>query len=158
MCIHPGCMLKFDTRIRFKLQRCYRAIPPAVSLLISLSRCCPLPFSHTLVSLSEPPYSLHKYVWALALLKKGVMFSDDKNWFPISSTMTASFPATQAIWPTLLRLPGAVDQGDSCLHLRPRSLRSERERFTPSFHSGCLHQKLVLSFGEFKILALFLDR
>lgn len=32
--------------------------------------------------------------------------------------MTASFRATQAIWPTLLRLPGAVDQCDSCLHLR----------------------------------------
>lgn len=69
--------------------------------------------------------SLHKYVWAVVQLKKRVMFSDDKNWFPISSTMTASFPATQAIWPTLLRRSRAVDQGDSCLHLRPCSLRSE---------------------------------
>lgn len=42
--------------------------------------------------------------------------------------MTASFPATQAIWPTSLRLPGAVDQGDSCLHLRLGSLRSEGDR------------------------------
>lgn len=70
--------------------------------------------------------SQHKCVWALARRKKGVMFRDGKNWFPISSTMTASFPATQAIWPTLLRLLGAVDQGDSCLHLRPHSLRSEK--------------------------------
>lgn len=103
--------------------------------------------------------SQHKYVWALALLKKGVMFSDGKNWFPISSTMTASFPATQAIWPTLLRLLGAVDQGDSCLHLRPRSLRSEREwkRNVLSLHRCCLDQKLFPSFREFWIWTLFVN-
>lgn len=47
------------------------------------------------------------------------VFSDDRNWFPISTTMTASFPATQTIWPTLPRQRAVVDQGDSCLHLSP---------------------------------------
>lgn len=62
------------------------------------------------------------------MMEKGVMFHDDKNGFPISFTMTASFLATQAIWPTFLRLPGALDQGDSCLHLRLCSLSSKSER------------------------------
>ena len=82
------------------------------------------------------------------------MFSDGKNWFPISSTMTASFPATQAIWPTLLRLPGAVDQGDSCLHLRPHSLRSEKawkRNVLSIFYYCCLDQKLILSYREYKL-------
>lgn len=100
--------------------------------------------------------SLHNYIWALALLKKGVMFSDDKNWFPISSTMTASFPATQAIWPTLLRLPGAVDQGDSCLHLRPLSLRSQRERLTLRLSVDGASITLVISCRESRICTCFL--
>lgn len=50
--IHPGCMLKFDTRVWFKLPR-YLAIPPAVSFLVSVSCSCPFPFSYTVVSLLE---------------------------------------------------------------------------------------------------------
>lgn len=50
--------------------------------------------------------------------KKGrIIFSDDKNWFPISFRMAALSQAAQAIWSTLLRRPGAVDQADSCRNL-----------------------------------------
>lgn len=69
--------------------------------------------------------------------------------------MTASFPATQAIWPTLLRLPGAVDQGDSCLHLRPLSLRSQRERLTLSLSIDGASITLAISCRESRICTFF---
>lgn len=100
-------------------------VSPAVSFPHSFILLLPSSISCAGVSLSGLPYPTQIHLHPRSV-KKEVMFSDDKNWFPISSTMTASFPATQAIWPTLLRQPGAVDQGDSCLHLRPHSLRSER--------------------------------
>jgi len=88
--------------------------------------------------------SLHKCVWGLALLKKGVMFSDDKHWFSISSTMTASFPATQAIWP-------------AAFTFGPCWLRSEGERGNRITDAASI-RNCSMSFREFKISTLLVDK
>lgn len=69
----------------------------------------------------KPHSSFWLLIFRYLLNKRGekgrIIFSDDKNWFPISSRMAALSRATQAIWSTLLRQPEAVDQADSCRNL-----------------------------------------
>lgn len=110
------------TELRF----CFRQYQQCCSSSCSLSLSFVLAsihihFSVTVVSWSELVLLLTQLFLRRSSTKKVVMFSDDKNWFPISSTIIASFLAAREIWPTLLSMLGAVDQGYSCPHLRPAS-------------------------------------
>lgn len=97
-------------------------IHPTTSALVSSSssrRCLfpsPPPPALFLSALSQP---MRVHTRVLALLRKGVMFRDGRNWFPISSTATPSFPRDSGnLAHGAGLLLGAVDQRDGCLHLR----------------------------------------
>lgn len=95
---YPGDQMQLHRLLNSKKH--YKAvfIHPTTSVFDSSSRCPPLPPWHYFC---QRCHSQCVYIWVLVLLRKGVMFCDGRNWFSISSTVTASFPDTLAIWPTL---------------------------------------------------------